>query len=342
MSSTDRPIFVLGCPRSGTTLVQLMLHCHPRIAIPPETRFVMRTYRLRERWGDLNDPRNRRRLARWLTTTGTTRVANLGLRPKRLRRRIMAAPPTVGSAVGVVLQSYARRFDKQRWGDKRPAYYLDVPALLKMFPDAQFVEVVRDGRDTVASLGRVPWHRGNVVTAACVWAEAIDYGNRHAGRLREDQWHSLRYEDLVAEPEAVLRRLCRFLDEDYAPEMRETHRVAQRVLPPGQTWHDRLRQSVNASSIGRHAATLSLEDRALLEHVLGSRLAAKGYPVDHSLPRPPAARLAAYAGTSARRRLARRWKRVQDARLDRRATRPVAALLTSGQRAAAGLPPGQG
>ena len=51
--ASNRPIFIFGCPRSGTTLLSLMLHSHSRIAIPPETRFLMPVYRRRKEFGDL-------------------------------------------------------------------------------------------------------------------------------------------------------------------------------------------------------------------------------------------------------------------------------------------------
>ena len=56
---SDRPIFILGCPRSGTTMLQLMTHAHPRIAIPPETRFMVSAYQRRLQFGNLTDPSSR-------------------------------------------------------------------------------------------------------------------------------------------------------------------------------------------------------------------------------------------------------------------------------------------
>lgn len=61
-----RPIFVLGCPRSGTTLLQQMLHSHRRIAFPSETRFVHTAYEVRHDFGDLELSENRRALAEWI------------------------------------------------------------------------------------------------------------------------------------------------------------------------------------------------------------------------------------------------------------------------------------
>src|SRR4051812_10323368 len=151
MSLPERPIFVLGCPRSGTTLMQLMLHAHPRIAVPPETRFVLRAYQ-RRRDFDFTSPDGRRAFAQWLVRTKRLRVADLGLDPASVVESVVAAPPSLGSALAAVFTAYADRFGKARWGDKRPGYYANLPELLRLFPDAQVIDVVRDGRDCVASI----------------------------------------------------------------------------------------------------------------------------------------------------------------------------------------------
>ncbi|WP_449066856.1 sulfotransferase, partial [Planomonospora algeriensis] len=73
-----------------------------------------------------------------------------GLDAAEVTREIVDGPGTLGSALGIVLRAYAARFGKPRWGDKRPSYFKSVDVLLRLFPDAQFVHLIRDGRDCVA------------------------------------------------------------------------------------------------------------------------------------------------------------------------------------------------
>src|SRR5581483_3778228 len=138
----ERPIFVLGCPRSGTTLLQMMLHAHPRIAIPPETKFVMGAYRRRQSFGDLRKAKNREKVARWIINRPTGMFGDMQLDPALVIERVTAAPPTFGSLIAAIFKAYAEKHGRPRWGDKRPYYYQDVPALHRMFPDAQFVHIV--------------------------------------------------------------------------------------------------------------------------------------------------------------------------------------------------------
>ncbi|GGS81500.1 sulfotransferase [Planobispora rosea] len=331
---SDRPIFILGCPRSGTTMLQLMMHAHPRIAIPPETRFVTAAYQRRLRFGDLNDPARRRELADWIVGRRQSRFHELKLDAAKVTEEIVEGPPTLGSALGIVLRAYAARFGKPRWGDKRPAYFQSVDALLRLFPDAQFVHLIRDGRDCVASLKEMPWYDGSVYDAVSVWAEAIDFARYGAPGLPAGSYYELRYEDLTRDPETELRGLCAFLGEEFDPAVCEPSRMA-RVVPSWKSWHERTRGEVTTARSGSWKERLTRQEIALCESVLADRLKAYGYEPGGA---PGAGRLQilAYEHTAARRRLAR-LKRVTADRLVRlREPNPPAALLTEGQVALAG------
>ncbi|WP_344141802.1 sulfotransferase [Streptomonospora arabica] len=304
-SPAERPIFVIGCPRSGTTLLQLMLHAHPRLAIPPETRFMLDVYRRRAEFGDLKDGANRRRLAEAVTGPRNTRYRDLKLDRDETVAAIVDGPPTVGSALGAVLRQYARRFGKERWGDKRPGYYQAVDELRRMFPHAQFVHLIRDGRDCVGSLKQMPWYKQTSYHAISTWAEAIDYGRTAVRRLGPDTFHQLRYEDLVADPARELSALCDFLGEEFDPAMCEPRRVAKSAVPKFKTWHSNTSRDVNASSSGSWQDRLDPWEAALAEAVLGRRLRENGYELSGA-PRPSAGDLARYARVSTKRRLARR------------------------------------
>jgi hypothetical protein len=325
---SDRPIFVVGCPRSGTTLLQLMLHAHPRIAIPPETRFLLPVYESRCDFGDLRETANRRELARCIVEPKETKFADLGLDPEEVAAEIAAGPPTVGSALGIVFRAYARRFGRVRWGDKRPSYFRRLDVLLRMFPDAQIVNLIRDGRDCVASLKEMPWYTLDTFHAVSTWTEAIDAGRRAARRLGPGSYHEMSYERLVADPQTELGGLCAFLGEEYHPAMARPQHMAKVAVPAHKNWHARTYDSVDSGRVGSWAQRLEPWEIALCESVMGARLADKGYE-GTGAPRPSAAHLARYLRISTRRRLAVR----RDIGVDRmrrwREPNPVAATLTT-------------
>lgn len=307
----DRPIFVLGCPRSGTTLLQLMLHAHPRIAIPPETRFVLTTYEARNTFGDLRDESRRRALASSIVNERHTLFYDLGLDSSEVLQEIVDGPPTLGSAVGIVFRAYARRFDKPRWGDKRPGYYQYIAPLLRMFPDAQIVHLIRDGRDCVASLKTMPWFKQDIYAAICTWIEAIDSGRRAARQLPGGTYFELRYEHLVADPAARLAELCDFLGEDYDPAMAEPHKIAGSTIPERKTWHADTQKQVAAAPSGPWQDRLEPWEIALCEAAMGGRLRALGYePAVTGRPSPE--HLARYARAAALHRGAAYKRRLRD------------------------------
>ncbi|BCJ53799.1 sulfotransferase [Actinoplanes sp. NBRC 14428] len=298
---TDRPIIVVGCPRSGTTMLQLMLHAHARIAIPPETRFVLAAYRERREFGDLAVAANRRALARRIVDRRETRFCDLGLDPEETVEAIVAADGTLGSVLGTVFRLYAARFGKPRWGDKRPAYLHNVDLLLRLFPDAQFINIVRDGRDCVASLKEMSWHRKDIYATVAAWARAVDDARRAARRLGDSQWYELRYEDLVADPQGRLAELCAYLGEEYQPAMAEPSAVARVAVPSFKTWHARTHTPVTTQRVQSWQTRLTAEEIALCEAALGSRLVANGYELSGAV-RPAPAELLRYGWSAAPQR----------------------------------------
>ena len=312
--ATHRPIFVLGCPRSGTTLLRLMLRAHPRIAIPPETRLLLDAYEHRGAYGDLRRLPNRQALAEWIVAGAGTRFNGLGLDPRSVADEIIAGPPTLGSALEIALRAYARRLGKPRWGDKRPGYVQHIDVLLRMFPDAQIVHLVRDGRDCVAELKRTPWWRMGVYHAIATWTQAIDAGQAAGSRLPSDAYIEIQYERLASDTEGELRRLCAFLCEEYVPSM-----VTPRGTPEWKRWH--------VDSSGRRR--LERWELELCEAVMTDRLLAYGYEPSPAA-RPSARHLARYATVTAHRRLAARKRAMLDLRLRAAEPHSVASCLNGG------------
>jgi hypothetical protein len=332
--NSDRPVFIVGCARSGTTLLQAMVHSHPRLAMPPENRFVMPVYHGRVDFGDLRQADNRDAVARYITATKGMKFRDLGVKRADVRRRAREVPPTIGSILGAVLELFARRFDKARWGDKRPNYIQDLDVVLGLFPDAQIIHVIRDGRDCAASLKRMPWWTFGYPASVYKWVSAIDTALQARERLRPDQYHEVRYEDLVAEPRRHLETLCAFLDEDFDEAMLEHHRQAEVKVPRYKGWHEQVHRPVTGDAIQRWQRELDDQEVRLFEHVAGRQLEAVGY--ERSLAwrkrRPSADMRRAYQTFLDGRRRKEQARATATADTARQYDQPVAAMLTSGQR----------
>ncbi|MBC2901730.1 sulfotransferase family protein [Streptomyces cupreus] len=96
----------------------------------------------------------------------------------------------------------------------------------------------------------MPWSHRGFHEAVATWAQVMDVTRRYARRLGPDSWHELRFEDLVADPEEQLRKLCAYLGEEYAPEMTEPHRMAAAAVPARKTWHRRTHGALDVSRAG--------------------------------------------------------------------------------------------
>ncbi len=313
--SGDRPVFVIGCPRSGTTLLTLMLSSHSRLAIPPETRFLLPVFRRRRAFGDLTDKHNRRRLARAVVRRKGTKFRHLGIDADRVKKEVVEGSPTMGSALAAPYRLYAADRGKPRWGDKRPGYFRNVGVLLALFPDAQVVHLVRDPRDCVGSLKRMSWWKHGTVGAVATWVHAVDLARAARRRLPAGAFHELRYEDLVADPRAELQRLCSFLGEDFEEAMLD-HPVEAARLPERQRggWHRETQNQVGTQRVGTYAGVLTPAEVALVERVAGSRMRRLGYDVPDR-PTVPPADLLRFARKIAQLRLRTAVNTRRDARL---------------------------
>lgn len=287
-----------------------MLHQHPRIAIPPENRFLLPTYFDRAEFGDLADEDNRRLLGRKIVESHW--FADLRLDPERIVERIVDEAWTVGSAVGLVLRAYSEQFGRLRWGDKRPYYRNAIWLIQRMFPDAQFVHIIRDGRDAVASMKHVPpWNEDSFDARMCAWIEAVDQADAARDKLSADTFYELQYERLVTEPKTELAGLCEFLGEGFDEAMLRPERLADHVVPEHQTWHVLTRQEVSARSVGTFRERLEPWQLGLAEAVMGDRLVAYGYELVDAEP-PEPARLEEYARYERKRRRHLRQLRRKD------------------------------
>lgn len=329
---SDRPIFVAGCPRSGTTLMQLMLHSHPRIAIPPENRFVLPNYMKRRDFGDLRKAKNRRKLAEAIVTPKATQFRDMGLSARNITKQIVEGPPTVGSALGIVFRAYAEKQGKPRWGDKRPGYHGYLSFILGMFPDAQIIHLVRDGRDCVASLKKMPWWHKSIYQSIEEWTLAVESGRRAARRLSPDTFHQVQYERLVADPTTELKALCEFLGEEFDDAMTRPADVADVAVPKHKTWHVRTHEDVSPAAVGNWHDKLEPWELALCERIMGRQLRAYGYPPADIDQKPTAKQLLTYAQVVRTRRQAVLDRHVRDRWRRYRDDAPVQAVLTEAQR----------
>jgi hypothetical protein len=286
--------FIVGCPRSGTTLLRLMLDAHPLIAIPPETHFIIDLLDL-----DPADPEVRMHFFR--ATVQGPRWMDFHLDADTFRQHLEAIEPfTIDAGLRVFYRLYADRRGKPRWGDKTPEYGSHMARISDLLPAARFVHVVRDGRDVACSLRTVWWGPGDHFEAHASFWHARVTECRRQGALCP-YYYEVQFETLVHEPETTIRKVCQFLELPYSALMLEYHRTAAErmaelsdTLRPDGTVigrredrlriHERTQHPPDRDRVGRWRSELTARQIERVQQVAGPLLSELGYEL---YERPP-------------------------------------------------------
>jgi len=250
-----------------------MLDSHPRLAVPGESEFII----------SLRDPmlRLRRRPEAALEAIlSNEKFRAWGLDPDTVRSDVAAEGPTdFVDVVRAVYASFARLHGKVRWGDKTPGYALHLRTLARLFPDARFVHLIRDGREVAASLAERTWGPSSAVSGAFWWRQLVASARRAGTLLGPDRYLEIRLEDLICDPEGVLTRVCDFLGEKFEPEMLDYSATIESRYPGH---HERGEHLLRPPTAGLRdwRAALSERDERLLEAACRRWLVRLGYPTE--------------------------------------------------------------
>lgn len=245
--------FVVGSPRSGTSLLRVMLDSHPGLAIPWESHFIP---------SSVGSPAE---LVRTLEADEKFQRWNVPLTG-------VEEAQTYADGVREVYARFAASQGKSRYGDKTPAYSLHVPLLAELFPEARFVHIVRDGRNVAPSIVEAGFTR-SFEDAVLMWRRFAS-ASRLAGKRLPGRYLEVSYEQLIDQPETTLRTLCQFIDMSFHPAMLAYPERIERIMPD-LPQSDHLR---HAPTRTRHwQRQLTPEQLHEFEKLAGDTLVAFGY-----------------------------------------------------------------
>ena len=274
---SDQPVFILGVPRSGTTLLRIVLDSHPLITGLPETPWLLGSYET----GAATS------LRQFVEAVGENRFGLVKNVPHTERGDVVAA----GRAfIETLLAPYRARTGKTKIVFKTPGDIRYLEFLLELFPHAQYIHICRDGRDVANSLmshkgtifedlgdfGRVSFLNG--FRRWYLWESKI---RDLLGRAKIDHL-SLRYEDFVANPEIDCRRLCEFLGVPFDERMLRYNEIEHNY----PSWEAGSKDVKSKSGISRGSVSKWRSEKPSIEILYTLRrykeyLTALGYsPVD--------------------------------------------------------------
>jgi hypothetical protein len=258
-----KKFFIVGCPRSGTTMVQQALNRHSAIAIPPETKYFFSFLG----HGKRHQLKHIERINKDL---------NIDL---KLPEGGVRSDETGWAFFEEMANQYVNRLNKRGvccFGEKTPEHTGHLSRIRQLFPDAKIIVLARDGRDVALSLSKTPWMCCGLYVGFVVWL----YYQRLLMQARQSGFpnlHFVRYEDIVANPEKEFASILNFLELPYEPLVAEGSGNCEGIPPRELLWKANALNKISTDRVGSFRTELSRAQIAILERLGQRTLSTFGY-----------------------------------------------------------------
>jgi hypothetical protein len=275
-SRKKAPVFVLGCGRSGTTLLYHMLLSAGGFAVYRAESNAINL--LEPRFGDLSVKRNKENLMEaWLASKLFERS---GLDAETIKAKVIAECQNGGDFLRIIMSEMGRNQNVERWADCTPEHLLHLERIKETIPEALIIHIIRDGRDvalSTAKLGyvrRAWWDRTpNVMVSGLYWEWMVRKG-REDGRKLGPDYTEVRFEELISDPRATLAKLSGFVDQDLDYDHILKVGIGS-VSEPNTSFKDTSDGEFNP--LERWRKQLTGEHLAMFEGLVGNTLEELGY-----------------------------------------------------------------
>lgn len=279
------PVFVLGSPRSGTTLLYDMLLSSGGFAVYLAESNVFNL--LSPRFGDLSSRSSRERLLEvWL---GSKLFRAAGIDAERVRQRVLNDCRNAGDFLQIVMSEICASQGALRWAENSPEAILYLPLIKRLIPEALVVHIIRDGRDVATSLGQLryvrpfPWEeRYNIMGCGLYWEWIVQKGRRFGQALGPD-YMELHFEDLLARPQETLDQVGRFIDQPL--DYKSIQRIAYGSVSKPNTSFQNQDPNARFNPVGRWKTSFSEAEVEHFEALVGGTLQELGYSLTTESPR---------------------------------------------------------
>jgi hypothetical protein len=239
MAGFEKPIFIVSSPRSGSTLLRLILDAHPAIAVPSPAWLYEFVYPFLYSYGDLSKDENFRELVQDMIEMPTIKTWMVDFTVDEVVEQ--CPNRSFKEAYAYLHVKDAEAKGKIRWGEKSPRNGYWIEEIKADYPDAQFIHIVRDGRDMAIDISQSQSMRPcSVLMGVHFWKHYVSGIRTDLAKLEEGDRFEIKYESLCADSEAELKKLCEYLGEDFDRAM-----LHHNDTPSTQKW----------ASIKNHVAT---------------------------------------------------------------------------------------
>lgn len=255
----NEPIFIVGAPRSGTTLLRLLLNNNSQISIPEETWYFT----------DLDKEKDKL-LANdnWqyeisLKLFQHTRRHFPSLTFEEIHDFLKSTSrdnwPNIVATVNLI---YLKQQNKKRWGDKTPGYVTELPLIKKLFPDAKIIHIIRDPRDVIPSIinfEEVGPKNKEFKYIVNYYKTVVSKGRADGRFYFQNNYLEVNYESLLKDPDKFLITICEFLNVPFEKEMLDFYKTSHQSVP-GWDWHQKTKSPIDQTNIGKWKKKMNPSD----------------------------------------------------------------------------------
>jgi len=241
MSEQFKPVFVVGHPRSGTTMLASMIGSHKNISMPPETMFFFDIYQKVDKLGDH---------CAWIERVlNAERMSDLGLNVGEVVTQYKGVDESYSMLLMSILKTYSLRENKLRPGEKTPLHLRWSGTIFDWYKEAKCICIIRDGRDVVSSLLNVPWSHENIYKHCIDWNEDEKLARKFE-KIYPSKFYVVIYEDILQDPQKVLKGICDFIDEPYDKNMLNSQ--GSNTVPGWErSWKSKALYGIDKSNMGK-------------------------------------------------------------------------------------------
>jgi hypothetical protein len=277
ISRSTAPVFVVGCPRSGTTVLYHMLLSAGGFAVYRSESNVFNL--LAPRFGGMRTARDRERLMTEWRDSILFDVS--GLDADKITAQVVEGCRSGGDFMRIVMGEVARSQGVNRWADCTPEHLLYMEEIKREIPDALFLHIIRDGRDVALSYLKqgwaypLPWDRGQELgVAGLYWKWMVERGRASGERLGAS-YQEVRFEELVTHPQETLARVGKFIDQELDYDAIQRVGIGS-VSEPNTSFHE---SGGEFHPVGRWRMKMSSQEVNDFEALAGDGLRDLGYPL---------------------------------------------------------------
>jgi len=283
--------FIIGRPRSGTTLLSTLFDAHPNVIIPFESPIIMNLHQKYHRITSLDaskideiiiDLKKIKKLSRWNIdeTVLRSNLQNIGKQ---------ANFDAIIKAIYLSFQSFFPKEKIQLFGDKNPVYSLYFKKIFNVLPNAKYIHLIRDYRDNILSVKKLDFEAPLTSIIAFRWK----FSNKkvlNVSKRFPENFYFIRYEDLISNPETELKKICAFLGIEFNSSVLNFHEITKvRIINYSNEevetfmrFHSNLLKPINTSKSGVWKNEMKLRDLKISESIAGKWAEQFNYPLKHS------------------------------------------------------------